>query len=567
MRYSLRLSLGSKLNLFFLVIILFLTSVIWFVVQSQLENGIKAQALEKAKSDLALGFSYLNEKYPGEWTIRDGFLYKGETKINDNFEIVDEIGQLTGGDTVTIFQGDTRVTTNVMKDGKRAVGTQVSEQVANVVLKQGEIFLGEANVVGQFYQTAYQPLKNAGGEIIGIWYVGASQSMIDSVQASFMRIFCAVLGTAVLLSLLFVILFNRRLKRRLAAISFALTKAGSGDFSYRIQDITHDEIGEISTGYNQMCSCLCELIEQVAQSAREVAMSAENLSSGSYQINQATEHISENIAEVAEGADKQVQSVDYSLQSVHKISANARHIAANAQDVSAVAAAAAGKTAEGTALIENSVQQMSLIHETMNQLSRVVEGLGQRSQEIEQIIEVITGIADQTNLLALNAAIEAARAGEEGRGFAVVAGEVRKLAEQSAQSAGQVSRLIDAIRQETDIAVETMAAGSNEVTQGIQVVNDAGSSFEQIRQSIREVANKIEEVSASAQQMSVGAEQVVQVISSIAEVAGSSAMKTQNVSAASEEQLASMEEITSAAATLLQMSEQLQKLTGKFKIN
>jgi methyl-accepting chemotaxis protein len=565
-RFQPRLSLGSKLNLFFLTILLLLSCVVLFVVQSQLEKGIKAAALEKAKSDLALGYSYLDQKYPGEWAIRDGFLYKGDTKINDNYQLVDEIGRLTGGDTVTIFQGDTRVTTNVMKDGQRAVGTKVSEQVANVVLKQGQSFLGEANVVGQLYQAAYQPIKNGSGEIIGIWYVGASQALIESTQASFMKIFGTVLTVAILLALLFVLWFTRRLKQRLAQISAALTRAGSGDFSHTIEDRVQDEIGLISSHYNRMCEELRVLIEQVSHTSQKVARSAENLSASAQQIRQATQDISENIAEVAAGVDTQVQSVEHSLQAVQAIAANAQRISANAHEVSAAAASAADQAEEGTATIHDAVRQMELIHETMNRLSRVVQGLGERSHEIGQIIEVITSLSDQTNLLALNAAIEAARAGEHGRGFAVVADEVRKLAEQSARSAQQIAQLIGAIRQETTSAVTAMEAGSSEVAEGIRVVNHAGTSFGHIRQSIREVAEKIQEVSAAAQQMSAGTDQVVQVVSGIAQIAASSAGKTQNVSAASEEQLASMEEITSSAFHLSAMSDELQKLTARFRV-
>jgi methyl-accepting chemotaxis protein len=565
-RFISKLTIGTKLNLFFFCILILFAGVMFTFVSIELEEGIKAAALEKAKSDLALGGRYLNEKYPGDWTVRDGLLYKGETKINDNYDLVDEIGQLTGGDTVTIFQGDTRVTTNVLKeDRQRAVGTKVSEKVANVVLKEGKTFYGEANVVGKFYQAAYEPLTNSSGEIIGIWYVGAPQSLIDTTLANVMKTFGVVLVGAILIALLFVAGFTRFLKKRLNAIATALMKAGEGDFTCTVNDRVQDEIGQISTHFNQMCQQLRQLVNQVSQTAQEVSMAAGNLSAGAEQISQATQHISQNISEVAAGTETQVHSVGSSLQAVQEISANAQHIAANAHDASVVATSAAEKATEGTASIENAIRQMDLIQHTMKQLSQVVQGLGERSQEIGQIIEVITSIADQTNLLALNAAIEAARAGDHGRGFAVVADEVRKLAEQSSQSAQQISLLISAIQQETVTAVEAMTTGSSEVTSGIQVVNAAGSSFTAIQSAIRDVAEKIQEVSAAAQQMTASTEQVVEVVSVISKIAGKSASRTQNVSAASEEQLASMQEITSSAISLSRISDQLLELTAKFR--
>lgn len=135
---------------------------------------IEKDALEKARSDLFMGMALMDAMYPGEWRVEEDKLYKGETLINNNHQLVDKIGQLTNGDTVTIFLGNTRVATNViLEDGKRAIGTQVSDEVARKVLDENQIYLGQADVVGNTYQTAYMPIHDSDGEVIGIWYVGA----------------------------------------------------------------------------------------------------------------------------------------------------------------------------------------------------------------------------------------------------------------------------------------------------------------------------------------------------------------------------------------------------------
>ncbi len=170
------------------------------------------------------------------------------------------------------------------------------------------------------------------------------------------------------------------------------------------------------------------------------------------------------------------------------------------------------------------------------------------SREIGQIIEVITQISQQTNLLSLNASIEAARAGEHGRGFAVVAGEVKKLAEQSSNSAGQITELVNAIRDEIDKAQQSMQSATDEVTVGIKVVHTAGGLFSEIERFVNEVSSQVQEVSAAAEQISVGTVQVVQSIEEIASVAQATASGSQNVSAATQEQLASMEQISSSSS-------------------
>lgn len=151
----------------------------------KMENKMIKSAEEKLKSDLKFGARYLDLNYPGNWHFENHKLYKGPALMEGNYGIVDEIGKLTG-DTVTIFKADTRVATNVYKEGKRAIGTQAASQVAEVVLKQGREFIGEADVAGTKNITAYQPIKDSTGKIIGIWYVGVPATPYDDASQSFM---------------------------------------------------------------------------------------------------------------------------------------------------------------------------------------------------------------------------------------------------------------------------------------------------------------------------------------------------------------------------------------------
>lgn len=208
-------SIGTKINLIVIGILVVVSAAIAYVAIEQMGSGIKTFATAKAKSDLELVSRYLDSKYPGAWRIRGDQLTKGDTVMNGNFEIVDEIGQLTE-DTVTIFQGDTRVSTNVMAEGERAVGTKVSDKVADVVLKGGGSYYGEAVVVGQTYQAAYQPIKSDNGEVIGILYVGAPQRLMDTIRGTFIRQFAVVFAAALAISIVVILMYMRGMKNGLA---------------------------------------------------------------------------------------------------------------------------------------------------------------------------------------------------------------------------------------------------------------------------------------------------------------------------------------------------------------
>ncbi|MBL0386578.1 methyl-accepting chemotaxis protein [Tumebacillus sp. ITR2] len=341
--------------------------------------------------------------------------------------------------------------------------------------------------------------------------------------------------------------------------------SGDGDLTKHISIKNNDEIGDLAASFNGMVDNLRGLVAQISESAEQVASSAEELNASADLTKQATEQISGTILEIAEGADHQVRSVGDCAQEMDQMSSGAQQIASSANHVSQMANQTSEIATVGNRAIRSAIDQMNSIHSTIEDLSGVVQKLGQRSEQIGNIIEVITAISAQTNLLALNAAIEAARAGEQGRGFAVVADEVRKLAEQSSASAQEIGELIRAIQEETGLAMTSMEKGTQEVTVGINVVNTAGASFEQIFEAVNDVASQIREVSAASQQMSAGTSQVVQQFEMISQVAEGAASGTQNASAVAQEQLASMQEIASSASSLAHLADELQELVGKFK--
>ncbi|MFD2680716.1 methyl-accepting chemotaxis protein [Bacillus seohaeanensis] len=559
------MKLGTKINIMVLAIILSLSMIIGFVVNQQITKGIEEFAVEKAKGDLGLAYRYINNKYPGDWAIKGDKLYKGTTLINDNYEVVDKIGEDTG-DTVTIFQNDTRVATNVIQKGNRAIGTKVSEEVSNVVLKNGKNFYGEANAAGNIYQAAYMPIKSADGETIGILYVGASQAIIDSILSGILMKFLIILVVVIGVSFLIVYWFTRRIKQRLTTIVRALELAGQGDFTSEIEDQVGDELSTLSLSFNRMAKDLKSMMNEVAFTSEQVASASEQLNASAEQTSKATETITESIQQVANGAEHSTISVQESAVALEEVTKGVQSIADNASSISEVSSQATQKAKDGGEFVDRTVKQITAISRSVNESGEVIKSLDKRSREIGEITKVISGIAEQTNLLALNAAIEAARAGEHGKGFAVVADEVRKLAEQSQLSSSQISNLIGEIQQDMVRSNKSMEHVTIDVKDGLTIVQRTESSFKEILEFMEELSEQIQDMAATAEEISASTEEVGASVLGITKVSTDTSMHSQNVAASAEEQLASMEEISASSNSLSSLAEDLQKLISKFKV-
>ncbi|REE67311.1 methyl-accepting chemotaxis protein [Paenibacillus taihuensis] len=363
------------------------------------------------------------------------------------------------------------------------------------------------------------------------------------------------------------LLLSRSLSYPIKALTFAAEQLAKGDFTVgALTENREDELGDLARSFNHFVSRMRHLVTQTNHTVNLVATSSEELKLKLRSSGESTERAAMQMQELAIGSERQVGDLDTSRTTITEMSGGIQQIAASIQEVSYSATEASELSSEGTRAIESAVTQMEAIHSTVEELSSVIEGLGHRSSEIGNIVNVITDISTRTNLLSLNAAIEAARAGEQGRGFAIVASEVRKLAEQSANSAKQIGLIISGIQHETERAASTMEHSTREVREGMTVIHEAGHSFTRIHQAVTLVADSTQEVAAAVEELSAGSEQIVSAISSIADLSEASLTLTQDVVAASDEQLAATDEINRTSYNLLEIATKMKVEFNQYKV-
>lgn len=362
------------------------------------------------------------------------------------------------------------------------------------------------------------------------------------------------------------LLISRAVTKPLDQLVKGAELVASGDLTKSLPLANRDEIGQVSEAFNAMAAQLRKLIRHIMANAEQIAASCEELSASAGQSTQAANQIAASIATVSKGVGEQLAAVNDSSAVAGEITVNVQQLSASANTVAGTSVEAVERAKSGSKSVDKAIEQMKKIEDTVTASAGVVAKLGERSKEIGQIIDTISGIAGQTNLLALNAAIEAARAGEQGRGFAVVAEEVRKLAEQSQSAAKQIADMIGEIQQDTDRAVAAMSDGTRETKLGAEVIDSTGQVFMEIATLVTQVAEQIKEISAAMQQINGASRQIVGSIATVSQLNEKSADEAQTVSAATEEQLASMEEIASSSQALARLAQELQNAVNEFRI-
>lgn len=563
-------SIRAKIYVLFMIILISSSAALCYHQLVTVTKVIENEALEKAKSDLHMSLEMINLQMPGSWEVVNGNLYKGETLINGNNDIIDQIGQITNGDTVTIFMGDTRVATNVLMENEtRAVGTQVSDAVAQKVLIEGEMYYGTANVVGNSYQAAYTPLQNAQGDIVGIFYVGAPDAS-ERIQAMKNDIYMELLiQTVVILVISFTLIyfFTSPMIRRLKLTVRILNAISQGDLTSEVPSVkSKDEVGQLLASLGDMLQHLKEVIVKVSEASDFVSQASQHLALSTEQTTKAAEQISNEMQQAALGADKQKASLDSASISTNEIATGMKQTAAVIQDMAEFSITVNQNANAGKQIVKETINQMQLINDTVEQTAHVIKQLDYKSSQINQIVTIITELANQTHLLALNAAIEAARAGEHGAGFSVVAQEVRKLADQSLTSTEQIRTLIEVLQQEAEQAVTSMNEGTIIVQQGMSYVTQSGAVFNDIVGAIGDLSEQSQEISAIVEEVHANTDEMVHVMDQISVITVEASNRSQIVTTEIEEQTSSMEEVSAAAAQLGNMSSELQQLIERFKL-
>ncbi|MCK9860663.1 methyl-accepting chemotaxis protein [Paenibacillus sp. ATY16] len=409
------------------------------------------------------------------------------------------------------------------------------------------------------------PIVDSQGNSLGFFAADVDASAVPEGLHKLLVNGITIMVIFMLIIFLIQYVVSRRAMKPIKELVRGIEEVSTGNLSVELKTGL-DDLGTVNKKFNGMVSQINDMMLQVQHTSHAVTNSAKNLHEISELNSKNTSLITASVQEISGGIGEQKQATMDTARAMTELAAVIQTIAENSSKVAHEAYDMEQKSIEGNSAVKQVMTQMEQIQAVVSKSTSAIKLLDSRSQEIENIVSMIMSISGQTNLLALNAAIEAARVGEHGKGFAVVAGEVRKLAEQSDQSAKQISELVKEIQDVIRIAVEALEQGTYEVNDGLQITNATEQLLNEILQATQNVTMQIQEVSSSTEELSAGTEELTATSESLSSAVSVTAVNSAKISDSVEEQKESMSAIVDSSTELTALSEKLQKLLNQFQV-
>ncbi len=470
-----------------------LTAVIWIMLMLAFGGLIAWETQVNRETAIDQAHEFALSVHDMTMAGLTGMMITGTVGQRDVF--LDQIKELSSVSGLRVIRGEAvssqfgpggATETGAMDDfERRAMSTgepvfEVQDAGPNKALRVVVPALASTNYLGKNCVTCHVVPE---GTPLGAVSMSISLDKVDAAVTSFRNKSILFAGLMSVPLMLCVFLFIRRfVTTPLEHMTKTLEEiaAGGGDLTRRLPIEHKDEIGRAAYSFNRMLATVGDLVRQVSASAGEVANAARGVSASARQV--------------ADGSLQQREQTDAAAGAVEGLRGNIADIATSADQVRSRSHESLARSESGQRDLTRLIGEVGHVESAVTEMADTVKAFVASTTAISHMTQEVREIADQTNLLALNAAIEAARAGEQGRGFAVVADEVRKLAEKSARSAGEIDAITRTLSEQSGAVQSALASGMDRLATSRSVAGDVADGLGAAIESVTQVRSGMDQI-------------------------------------------------------------------------
>lgn len=501
----------------------------------------------------------------GKYEMNGNYLRKGEYEITKNESMLDSF--VADSDVeVSLFFGDTVAATSMTshKTGEKIRGEKAPAEVVKKVIEEKEEYMDNNALVNDLYYYAYYaPLKNPGGDVIGmILTVKPVESTDEMIQENTIAILILAAILFVFAAVL-VLLIASRIGRAVRRAGWLLDDISQGDLTVSIDSRMmkrKDELGLMAKALRGLMDELHNFLADLKNSSIVLSEAGQELNNFAGNTKITVNEVTMAVEDISQGALTQVEDFEKATQQVNAMGTTIDQIVEEVGVLYQTSESMELSKGEAEGIIEELSDSSEKTYEAVKMIENQVNLTDESVNKIQESVKLISSIAEETNLLSLNASIEAARAGDAGKGFGVVATEIQKLAEESNRSAATIGEVIRNLAAESRNTVDAMEHMHNIIHEQQQKLSQTKRKFQDVSDGIQSSMSKIKDIRTGSTACDDARENVTEVIRNLSSV-------TEQNASATEQTTASMDNLNTTVGVLAEKADQLETLAEKIREN
>lgn len=539
--------------------------------QGNLRKGIKKEIYEGLKTAAFAVQGAYDAAGNGDFTmLESGNVIKGMFVVSGNYSLADKLSSESGTE-VSLYYGNKIIVTS-LKDsqGGRMMDEVVNADIEETVLKKGKEYFSDDIVLGnKHYYGYYLPVLNEDSSVAGMVFTGKDSVEVNSALTSDAVRMVLLSVVVILVALAFTAVMSLSIARALKHMIKLFGKVADGDLAEWNEGKgirRSDEIGVMLQGITKLRKSLSDIIKNIQDSASILIGSADELEHAAELTSSDSDKLDTAISEISRGAVSQAEETEEAMEDTKHMGEIIGQMVDDISDMAQSASEMGKAGTEASSILSELSEYTEKTTKAVDTIAEQINMTNTSAQEIQRAVEMITAIADETNLLSLNASIEAARAGEQGRGFAVVASQIQKLAEQSAESAQQITYIVGNLLHDAETTAETMEDVVDIVDSQKEKLLQTDAQFETVNRGIQDSLFKIGQIRDKSKILDESRCQMANMIMSLSAISEENASASEETASSTAKLNERVKKITQEVTVLKKIAADLEQQIQIFKI-